>query len=156
MKRDKIIKLASSAFVFLIGVVLIYYIYEKASVEEDTNKDILIEKDTLFLCPGDEYVDGKIVKVTATEGKKESEVCNGEFVGKYVCTNEYCGEPYNSQLNNRYVDYESGIALIGDTNIGNEIGLEGPGISFLYNFKDKRKISEEYDFYTTLLKKDNK
>ncbi len=161
MKRDKIIKLASSVFVFLVGVVLIYYVYEKASVEEVPNKDILIEKDTLFLCPGDEYVDGKIVKVTATEGKKESEVCDGEFVGKYVCENTYCGEPAYGQLGSYYINYQEGIALIRDINydensFDNGLNMNEPSLSFLYNFKDKRKISEEYDFYTTLLEKNNK
>ena len=55
MDKKKLIKIGMSAVCFLIGITLIYYIYETASVEEDTNKEVLIEKDTLFLCPGDEY-----------------------------------------------------------------------------------------------------
>ncbi len=161
MDKKKIMKLGIAAICFIIGVTLIYYIYEKASVEEDTNKDILIEKDTLFLCPGDQYVDGKIVKVTATENKKESEVCNGEFVGKYVCTNEYCGEPAYGQLGSYYINYNEGIALIRDRNydensFDNGLNVNEPVEAFLYNFKDKRKISEEYNFYTNIFTKDNK
>ncbi len=161
MDKKKLIKIGMSAVCFLIGITLIYYIYETASVEEDTNKEVLIEKDTLFLCPGDEYNEGKIIKVIGSEGKKESEVCEGKFAGKYVCSNEYCGEPIYGQLGSYYINYESGIALIRDTNYNensfdNGLNFDEPVESFLYNFKDKRRISEEYDFYTTLLEKGNK
>ena len=135
------------------GISLICFTYLKFI---NVKKYKLITKDTVFLCPGDEYDDGKLVVVKKDEGKYENEVCDYKFKGKYVCENDYCEEPFSGQIHANYANYDEGIALLTDEiYVENEYSIP-PTLGFLYDFKNNKKISKKYDFYTIIYENKDK
>ncbi len=129
MKNKKNIIVISIALVILIlGAILIYYGLNK--------KSSLITKDTLFLCKDNSNNDLELVK--ASDNKREKDVCGGKSY-KYVCQTKDCGGEKNvGQFFQGYLNSKLGIALIGDT--------EDRQLYFLYDFKNGKKLSDEYMF----------
>ncbi len=139
----------------------IYFVFTNVNNSKNMNENNqgnnevsneLITTDTLFLCKSDteDYVgnDGNIEFVKASDKKYENEVCNGEFAGKYVCENEYCGSSTGGQFWGGYRNYEKGIAAIHDAN------EETPfGNTFLYDFKNNKKLTDDLGFTMTIYTK---
>ena len=148
MKNKKsIIVIVIALVILILGVVLIYYGVNK--------KSSLITKDTLFLCP-EKYVKDnlsweKLIKVKKDDNINEKDVCDGKFIGKYVCQDEYCDYSVGGQSWGGYIDYERGIAVIYDSNQETAFGH-----SFLYDFKNNKKLTDELGFSMMVYSNNNK
>ena len=127
MKDKKVI----IVIIVILSLVLGFSIY---FVFTNVKKSDLITKDTIFLCPSsEEYNSENIELVKASDGKHENDICNGNFVGKYVCQSSEC-----RLKSNQYIGYfnNKGVGII----------TEGSDKDFLYDFINNKKLTDYYNF----------
>ncbi len=148
MKDKRVIIVIIVVLTLVLGF-SVYFVYTNIKQSD------LITTDTLFLCKADteDYVGntGHLELVKASEEKHEKDVCNGEFTGKYVCQNEYCGSSIGGQWMTEYADYEKGIVKIRDAS--EEASWKN---SFLYDFKNNKKLTEDLGFLMIVYNKNKK
>lgn len=143
-KKHQAIKIIIAILMLGIGSFFVYYGYTKYEKKEpEPIEDNLITEDTIFLCPRNNNTTSELnnMIVKKDDNKHESEVCDGKFVGKYVCKTENCNFKMEGQFWSAYVDYEKGIAAIYDTNEDNYYER-----AFLYDFKNNKKLTDEIGF----------
>ena len=134
-KNKKIGFMIVSIIGFLFGIALIVYGYidlKKASENVDTKpygENVKTIGDLLFLC------------------EEGSEDCS-EYIGKYECKKKYCEYNIASEFLSSYKNLKLGVGLVFDTD------SENAG-SFLYDFKNAKKLSDEYNFTTIIYTKDD-